>query len=98
MRCSKRCYQILAEEEGLSLTERARRLHRRPSSVQDYLRWLMEVNLLVVKEQRYFFRDPVLRYWVAYTSKGIESDRFPRAENMKGLKVVNISANALCNV
>ena len=81
----KALLQILAEEEGLSLTEAARRLHRRPSSVQDYLRWLMEVDLLVAKEQRYFFRDPVLRYWVAYTSKGIESDGFPRTEDLKGL-------------
>ena len=77
--------QILAEEDGLTLTEAAQRLHRRPSSVQDYLRWLIEVDLLMVKEQRYFFRDAVLRYWVAYTSRGIETDGFPRPEDLKGL-------------
>jgi AAA+ ATPase superfamily predicted ATPase len=81
----KALLQILAEEDGLSLTQAARRLHRRPSSVQDYLRWLIEVDLLVVREQRYFYRDEVLRYWVAYTARGIEIDGFPRAEDLKDL-------------
>ena len=33
----KALLQILAEEDGLSLTEAARRMHRGPSSVRDYL-------------------------------------------------------------
>jgi AAA+ ATPase superfamily predicted ATPase len=81
----KALLQILAEEDGLSLTQAARRLHRRPSSVQDYLRWLIEVDLLVAKEQRYFYRDEVLRYWVAYTARGIEIDGFPRPADLKDL-------------
>jgi hypothetical protein len=81
----KALLQILAEEDGLSLTEAARRLHRRPSSVQDYLRWLTDVDLLMIREQRYFYRDAVLRYWVAYTSRGIETDGFPNAEDLKRL-------------
>ena len=51
----KALLQILAEEEGLTLTQAASRLHRRPSSVQDYLRWLIDVDLLVVRKQRYFY-------------------------------------------
>lgn len=73
----KALLQILAEEDGLTLTEAAQRMHRRPSSVQDYLRGLIDVDLLVVKEQRYFYRDPVLRYWVACMSRGIETDGSP---------------------
>ena len=81
----KALLQILAEEDGLSLTEAARRMHRGPSSVRDYLRWLIDVDLLVIREQRYFYRDTVLRYWVAYTSRGIETDGFPNAEDLKRL-------------
>ncbi len=81
----KALLQILAEEDGLTLTEAAQRMYRRPSSVQDYLRGLMDVDLLVVKEQRYFYRDPVLRYWVACMSRGIETDGSPNTDDLKRL-------------
>jgi len=81
----KALLQILAEEDGLTLTEAARRMHRRPSSVQDYLRWLIDVDLLVFRDQRYFYRDVVLRYWVAYISRGIETDGFPTTEDLQRL-------------
>ena len=81
----KALLQILAEEDGLTLTQAASRLHRRPSSVQDYLRWLIDVDLLVIREQHYFYRDTVLRYWVAYTSRGIETDGFPNTDDLRRL-------------
>jgi predicted transcriptional regulator len=81
----KALLQILAGVEGLTLTEAARRMHRRPSSVQDYLHSLIDVDLLVVREQRYFYRDAVLRYWVAYMSRGIETDGFPNTEDLRRL-------------
>ncbi|MGB4801652.1 MAG: restriction endonuclease, partial [Anaerolineae bacterium] len=81
----KALLQILAEEDGLTLTQAASRLHRKPSSVQDYLRWLIDVDLLVIREQRYFYRDAVLRYWVAYTSRGIETAGFPNTDDLKRL-------------
>ncbi len=81
----KAILQILAEEGSLTLTETARRLHRRPAAVQGYLRWLLEVDLLVDNEKRYMYRDPVLRFWVAQTTRGIEIDGFPRHEDMAQL-------------
>lgn len=81
----KALLQILAEEDGLTLTEAARRMHRRPSSVQDYLRSLLDVDLLMVRGQRYFYRDAVLRYWVAHMSRGIETDGFPNTEDLRRL-------------
>jgi len=77
--------QILAEEESLSLTEIAGRLHRRPPAAQAYLRWLLEVDLLAEHEKRYAFRDPVLRFWVAQTTRGIEMEGFPRHEDLNRL-------------
>ena len=76
---------MLAEEEGLPLSGVARRLRRQASATREYLRWLMEVDLVTEEDGRYYYRDPVLRFWVAYTSRGIEVDAFPRREDLEGL-------------
>ena len=81
----KALLQVLAEEEGLPLSGIARRLRRQASATREYLRWLMEVDLVTEEAGRYYYRDPVLRFWVAYTSRGIEVDAFPRREDLEGL-------------
>jgi len=81
----KALLQVLAEEEGLPLSEVARRLRRQASATREYLRWLMEVDLVTEEDKLYYYRDPVLRFWVAYTSRGVEVDAFPRREDLEGL-------------
>lgn len=68
----KAILQILAVEEKLTATEVSRRLRVTPATASDYLRWLRDVNLVSLHEGRYSFRDPVLRYWVAYATQGVE--------------------------
>jgi hypothetical protein len=60
----KAILEILGEEEGLTLTEIARRLQRTPGSTKDYLSWLEDVDLVVSRQKRYSFVDPLLRLWV----------------------------------
>ena len=60
----KAILEILAEEEPLTLTEIAQRLHRTPGSTKDYLSWLEDVDLVVARQKRYSFADPLLRLWV----------------------------------
>jgi hypothetical protein len=60
----KAILDILAEENGLTLTEIAQRLHRTPGSTKDYLSWLEDVDLVAATRKRYGFADPVLRLWV----------------------------------
>jgi winged helix-turn-helix DNA-binding protein len=60
----KAILEILAEEEPLTLTEIAQRLHRTPGSTKDYLSWLEDVDLVVARQKRYTFADPLLRLWV----------------------------------
>jgi len=79
----KALLQILATEDGLTLSETASRLRRQASATRDYLRRLMEVDLLIEREGRYFYADPVFRYWVAQTTKGITIEGFPRQEELK---------------
>ncbi len=68
--------RVLAHEEGLNLTEVSRRLDRTPGSTRDYLRWLEEVDLIVSKDKRYYYIDPILRLWVRIHGSGeIVADR-----------------------
>jgi winged helix-turn-helix DNA-binding protein len=60
----KAILEILAEEEGLTLTEISQRLQRTPGSTKDYLSWLEDVDLVTAKQKRYSFTDPLLRVWV----------------------------------
>jgi hypothetical protein len=60
----KAILEILAEEEGLTLTEISQRLHRTPGSTKDYLSWLEDVDLVTFRQKRYTFTDPLLRVWV----------------------------------
>jgi hypothetical protein len=59
----KAILDILAEEESLTLTEISQRLHRTPGSTKDYLSWLEDVDLVVARQKRYSYTDPVLRLW-----------------------------------
>jgi hypothetical protein len=60
----KAILEILAEEEGLTLTEISLRLQRTPGSTKDYLSWLEDVDLVTARQKRYSFSDPLLRVWV----------------------------------
>jgi DNA-binding transcriptional ArsR family regulator len=60
----KAILEILAEEEGLTLTEISQRLQRTPGSTKDYLSWLEDVDLVTSRQKRYSFTDSLLRLWV----------------------------------
>jgi hypothetical protein len=60
----KAILEVLAEHEPLTLTEIAQRLRRTPGSTKDYLSWLEDVDLIVSRNKRYSFADPMLRLWV----------------------------------
>jgi len=60
----KAILDILADEESLTLTEISHRLRRTPGSTKDYLSWLEDVDLVVSRQKRYSFTDPLLRLWV----------------------------------
>jgi hypothetical protein len=60
----KAILEILAEDEGLTLTEISHRLQRTPGSTKDYLSWLEDVDLVTSRQKRYTYTDPLLRVWV----------------------------------
>lgn len=81
----KAVLHILAGEEGLTASEVARRLKVTPGTARNYLRWLLEVDLLIEHQKLYYFRDPVLRYWIAMVSRGIEVASAARPINLQEL-------------
>ena len=68
----KAILQTLAEEERLTLSELARRIRRSAPGTREYLRALQEVDLVLEDGGEYYYRDAVLRYWVAAMTRGIE--------------------------
>ena len=60
----KAILDILADDEGLTLTEISQRLQRTPGSTKDYLSWLEDVDLVTARQKRYSFTDPLVRVWV----------------------------------
>ena len=60
----KAILEVLAQQEPLTLTEIAQRLRRTPGSTKDYLSWLEDVDLIVSRQKRYSYADPMLRLWV----------------------------------
>ena len=69
----KAILEILAADEPLTLTEIAQRLQRTPGSTKDYLSWLEDVDLVVSRQKRYSFADPLMRLWVRLHCRPVPS-------------------------
>jgi predicted AAA+ superfamily ATPase len=80
----KSVLRVLAEEENRKLTEVARELDRTAGSTRDYLRWLEEVDLIVVKEKRFSFVDPLLRLWMRIYARGAPPTRSDLETEIRG--------------
>jgi hypothetical protein len=67
---SKAVLQIVALEEGLTLTELVPRVGRTPGATRDYLQWLVGVDALRMIKKRYAYVDGLLRHWVRLHGRG----------------------------
>jgi hypothetical protein len=74
----KSVLRALATEEGMNLTEVARRLDRTPGATRDYLRWLEEVGLLESRHKRFYFSQPVIGLWLRLYGTGRIRDESER--------------------
>ena len=83
----KATLRVLATEQGLTSSQVARELRVTPGSARDYLQWLQDVDLVVEREHAFFFQDPVMRYWVAHATRGIEVSLAATAEDLADLVV-----------
>ncbi len=70
----KTILNLLAREEGLTLTQIAEGMYRPTGQVYSYLVSLIESDLIIEENGRYYFRDPILRFWLAKTILGLDID------------------------
>ncbi|NPV53079.1 MAG: AAA family ATPase [Firmicutes bacterium] len=77
--------RLLALEEGQTASTLAKKLRVAYSTVGNYLRSLLDVDLLREREKRYYFVDPVLRYWLLNINNGIEIEDWPSEEILEDL-------------
>ena len=81
----KSILNILAKEEGLNQSEIARKLRITQGATKQYLNELEELDLIIETEHKYYFRDSVFRYWVAYVQLGIEVGELSRKKDLSFL-------------
>ena len=67
----KQILLILAYEEGLRLSEIAKRLNKPTGEVSNYLKFLLRTDLIVRIEDRYYFTDKLMRFWLEKMYLGI---------------------------
>ena len=80
----KAILEVLADQEPLTLTEIAHRLHRTPGSTKDYLSWLEDVDLIQSRQKRYSFVDPMLRLWVRIHCRAVPPSEDDIARELHG--------------
>jgi len=57
--------QVLATEEGLHLADVGRRIGRPNGQVHGYLKALLAADLLFLDDKRFYYRDPIVRFFVS---------------------------------
>ena len=73
---------IATSEEPLTQSELARALKMSQGPVRVNLKELEDIGLLCDRDRRYYYNDPVLKYWVAYVQHGIEVSDFPKERDL----------------
>jgi AAA+ ATPase superfamily predicted ATPase len=76
---------IAASESPMTQSELARDLRMTQGAVRVNLKELQAIGLLMERDRRYYYNDPVLRYWVAYVQNGIEAPDFPKEKDLVAL-------------
>jgi len=68
---AKRAAEVVAGARDLRLTDLFPKIGRTAGASRQYLRWLVEVGLLIQTRKRYDFADPVLGLWASlYLGRG----------------------------
>lgn len=76
---------IAITETPLTQSELARTLKMSQGPVRINLKELQNIGLLFEKGQRYYYIDPVLRYWIAYVQSGVEVSYFPKYKDLASI-------------
>lgn len=89
----KAILQLLSEKDGLTRAEIAKGIRKGYGPVGPYLNSLVSVDLLIQESNLFYFRDPVLKFWVAATQRGIEVPEFNHKKEL--LKTISLMENKI---
>lgn len=73
---------IAVAHEPMSQSDLARRLKMTQGAVRINLKELQAIGLLSERDRKYYYIDPVLRYWVSYAQNGVEVSDFPKEKDL----------------
>jgi len=76
---------ILAREEGLTLSEISKRLGKPSGEVSNYMKFLLRTDLITKENNRYYFTDKLMRFWLAKTYLGITELELRREKLLREL-------------
>lgn len=60
----------LSEREGATLSEISKYLNKLTGQVSNYMLSLLQTDIVFRKENKYYFRDPIFKFWIAKTQGG----------------------------
>lgn len=75
----------LAQTQGLTLTEIAQKLCKPSGEVSNYMKILLKTDLLVREKNNYYFRDPLLAFWLKNTYLGVNDAELEKETVRKNL-------------
>jgi len=81
----KQILLVLAQEEGLRLSDIAKRLKKPTGEVSNYLKFLLRTDLIIKRNDRYYFADELMRFWLAKTYLGITELELKREKFLEEL-------------
>jgi hypothetical protein len=71
----------IADQEGLTLTRIAESIKKPTGQVSNYMKSLLRTDIIFEHDKKYYFRDPLFRFWIAKTQLGkdivLERDTMP---------------------
>jgi len=81
---------IIADKEGLTLTNISESIKKPTGQVSNYLKSLLRTDIVFEEGKKYYFRDPLFRFWIAKTQLGkdivIERDKMSLEDYVSDLK------------
>ncbi len=80
----------IADQEGLTLTRIAESIKKPTGQVSNYMKSLLRTDIIFEHEKKYYFRDPLFRFWIAKTQLGkdivLERDTMSADDYIRDLK------------
>lgn len=90
----KTVLQVVAQDEGLTLTQLVPKVGRTPGATRDYLQWLTGVDALRMAKKRYVYVDGLVRHWVRLHGRGTPPTRAEIAAAARALVAGEATADA----